>query len=165
MAPGDPQGSFLAWLHAPDPSYQLLRGRVQRLAAVSSVALGLLWWFSLDADGGRVATPALAAGWILMPAVLLLSLGVPRLKYALALPASLVSFATVLLAAATFPSAGWLLVSTGIAMGGLMGAWFWFGWAPIPGPLSKHDGRPRTLLVAVHVLLVVSGLALLATSN
>ena len=131
---------------------------------MSSVALGLLWWFSLDADGGWPATPALAAGWLLMPLALLVSLRIPRLKYALALPASLVSFATLLLAVAMFPSAGWLLVSAGIAMGGLMGAWFWFGWAPVPGPLKRHDGRWRTLLIAVHVLLIVSGIALLATS-
>jgi hypothetical protein len=48
-----------------------ITGRVRRLALVSAVALGLIWWL---AGATLEAPPAvglfLAAGWILMPATL-----------------------------------------------------------------------------------------------
>jgi hypothetical protein len=76
-----------------------MHGRIRRLAAVSSIALGGLWWLSLDVDGaGTGVHIALAAGWVLMPSVLWASLFAARLRYALALPSSLVSLAVLRLA-------------------------------------------------------------------
>lgn len=149
-------------LSAPDPAYARLRGRVVRLAAVSVVALGVIFALGVEADEGALATVALATGWVLMPCVLLLSLRVPGLKFGLAIPASLVSLATGWLALRTFPAPGWPLLSAGILMGAVMGAWFWFRWAPIPAPLLDHNGPARITLLAVHVALVVLGIGIVA---
>lgn len=155
-------GRVAAWMSAPDAPHSELSGRVQRLAAVSVVALGLIWWFSRDVDDAGFAPAALLAGWVLMPAVLLLSLRAPRVKYGLAVPATLVSLACLWLALQARPSAGWMLVSAGILMGGAMGAWFWFRWAPIPAAFDDHRSAPRIALVATHVALVTAGILALA---
>ncbi|HEY8953987.1 MAG TPA: hypothetical protein VIP78_15680, partial [Candidatus Dormibacteraeota bacterium] len=98
--------------------------RVQRLGFVSLVALGLIWWLAL----ATLAAPAwvavaLAAGWALMPIVLFGSLPRPRLRYALVLPASLVSVALLAICIAWLPgellaAAGWVLITAGVLLGG-----------------------------------------------
>lgn len=142
--------------------------RVVRLAIISALALGALW--ALAHAGGRLR-PAighlLLAGWVLMPAVLLASLRRPRLRYALVVPATLVTVALMALSATTFSSdgaaaAGWALVAGGVIVGDMLGLWFWFRLFPVPLALRDPFSRPRWALVGLHVALVVSGALLVA---
>lgn len=149
------RSSFMTWLAVDDPGYVVMRRRILRLAAVSSVALGVLLW--LARDGGATVRVSLVAGWATMPVVLVASLRLPRLKYLLAVPATLVSLPVTWLAVRE-PSPGWTLAAVGLQLGGAMGAWFWFRWAPIPGRLKDPDGLARRTLIAVHVTAVVAGM-------
>ncbi len=104
-----------------------------------------------------------------MPVVLVLSLRMPVLRYALALPSTLVGLALVAVCVTALPAqawarAGWLLLTAGIWFGGSLGAWFWFRWAPVPARLGDPFSRGRWALVAVHVLLVVVGLVLVGVA-
>lgn len=148
-----------------DPRFS---GRIRRLAATASVALGLVWGtaaFTLDA-----AWPiglALLAGWGLMPAVLVASLRMPLLRYALVLPASLVGFGLLGICFTALPSTplaatGWVLVTGGVALGGVLGLWFWYRLLPVPAALDDPFGPARLGLIVVHVGLIVLGLALAA---
>jgi hypothetical protein len=111
---------------------------------------------------------ALIAGWILMPLTLFASLVRPRLRYALVVPASLVTIALLAIVAAWPPAsrvatAGWMLMTTGIAMGGALGIWFWFRLLPVPPALDHPFSRARWTLVGIHVALIVAGILLAAT--
>jgi len=140
-----------------------MSGRVRRLSLVSSVALGVIWWLAHSSDNASpLASAGLLAGWVLMPVVLITSLRLPLLKYGLVAPSTLVLCALFLISSNAFPSFGWLALTSGVALGGLMGAWFWFRWAPIPHPLQPHNSRGRITLIAVHVTLILSGTALVA---
>ncbi len=144
--------------------------RIVRLALTSCVALGLVWWLAITTLEAHPATGiSLAAGWLLMPSLLLLSLRRPRLRYALVLPSSLVGLPLLAISAgslATEPAAraGWLLLSAGILLGGVLGIWFWFRWLPVPAFLHDPFSRGRWLLVGLHISLVVGGLALVGVS-
>jgi hypothetical protein len=145
--------------------------RVARLAITSAVALGAIW--ALAHAGGRLR-PAigylLVGGWALMPAVLLASLRRPRLRYALVVPATLVTVALVALAATAVSrngaaAAGWPLVAGGVLVGDMLGLWFWFRLFPVPPALRDPFSRGRWALVWLHVALVVSGLLLVGADR
>ncbi len=144
--------------------------RIVRLALTSCVALGLVWWLAITTlDAHPAIGVSLAAGWLLMPSLLLLSLRRPRLRYALVLPSSLVGLPLLVISAgslATEPAArvGWLLLSGGILLGGALGIWFWFRWLPVPAYLHDPFSRGRWLLVGLHIGLVVGGLAVVGLS-
>ena len=66
--------------------------RVKRLSVVSAVALGLIWGLAVGTvEAPTLVDAALAAGWMLMPTVLVASLAWPRLRYGLILPSGLVT--------------------------------------------------------------------------
>lgn len=142
--------------------------RVKRLAFVASIALGLIWALAVS----TLAAPpivgiALAAGWLLMPTVLAASLVRPLLRYALVVPATLVSAGLLAICAfwlpeAIVPAAGWLLMTAGIVLGGLLGLWFWFRPLPVPTSLDDPFAPGRIMLIGAHVGLIVVGALLVA---
>jgi hypothetical protein len=142
--------------------------RVKRLALTSVVALGVIWWLAAT----TLATPpfvgiALAVGWVLMPTVLVASLTHPRLRYALVLPATLIRAALLAISIWWLPpgpmaAAGWLLIMTGISLGGVLGVWFWFRLLPVPASLDDPFSAGRLALIGLHVALIVTGLPLAA---
>jgi hypothetical protein len=145
--------------------------RTKRLAAVSMVALGLVWGLAVTTLDAPVAVDAaLAAGWITMPAVLLASLWRPAIRYWLVVPSALVSLGLVAIIIGWRPAdpvaaAGWLLVTVGVLLGGLMGLWFWFRVLPVPSMLDDPGAAGRWALIAVHVALIVVGLALVIAAS
>ncbi len=145
--------------------------RVIRLAATSLVALGLIWGFQL----ATLQTPAfvgicLATGWVLMPVLLTASLRWPMARYGLALPSTLVGLGLITICLTALPPdwdaarVGWLMTTAGVLMGGVLGLWFWFRLAPVPRFLDDPFGPGRWTLVAVHIVLIVVGLALIGFS-
>ena len=145
--------------------------RVIRLAATSVVALGLIWGFQF----ATLQTPAfvgicLAAGWALMPVLLISSLRWPVARYGLALPSTLVGSGLIAICLTALPAewgaarVGWLMTTAGVLMGGGLGLWFWFRLAPVPRFLDDPFSPGRWTLVAVHVVLIVVGLALIGSS-
>lgn len=146
------------------------RRRVVRLSAVSAVALGLIWGLAVGTlDAPAVLLGAFLAGWILMPATLLASLSHPRLRYGLVVPASLVSVGLLAVSIGWLPgeplaATGWLLMTAGVALGGGLGLWLWYRLLPVPAALDDPFSPARWTLVGIHVLLIVTGLALAATA-
>ncbi len=144
--------------------------RIIRLALTSCVALGIVWWLATTTlDAHPAIGQSLAAGWLLMPSLLLLSLRRPRLRYALVLPSSLIGLPLLAISAGSLarePVArvGWLLLTAGILFGGALGIWFWFRWLPVPAFLHNPFSRGRWLLVGLHIGLVLGGLALVGVS-
>lgn len=142
--------------------------RVKRLALTAVVALGLIWALAVTTlTAPPLVGVALAAGWILMPAVLVASLPRPRLRYGLVVPASLVSLALIAISirwlpADVLPAAGWLLITLGILLGGALGLWFWYRLVPVPASLDDPFSSGRLALIGVHVGLIVAGLGLAA---
>ena len=106
-----------------------IRGRVVRLAVVSLVALGLVAGLAaatLDAPPAILA--GLALGWVLVPAVLAWSLRELRARYLLVVPSSLVTLGLLSICiewmpASAMAAAGWLLMTIGVALGGVLGLW------------------------------------------
>ncbi len=144
--------------------------RIKRLAAVSLVALGAIWWLATATLQAPPAVRAvLAAGWVLMPATLIASLAAPRLRYGLALPAGLVGGGLLAICAWWLPAApvaavGWLLITVGIAFGGLLGFWLWYRLLPVPPALDDPYSPARWAMIGVHVGLIVIGIGLAATA-
>lgn len=145
--------------------------RVIRLAATSVVALGLIWGF----QSATLHTPAfvgicLAAGWVLMPVLLTASLRWPLARYGLALPSTLVGVGLIAICLTALPTewdaarVGWLMTTAGVLMGGALGLWFWFRLAPVPRFLDDPFSPGRWTLVAVHIVLIIVGLALVGFS-
>lgn len=142
--------------------------RVRRLGLVSLAAPGLIWGLA----AARLAVPqslllALFAGWWLMPAVLFASISHPALRLALTIPATLITAPVLAIAARWLPGQpladlGWILIAGGLALGGLMGGWFWFRWMPVPASLDAPFAPARWGLIAVHVGLICLGLVLAA---
>lgn len=102
-----------------------------------------------------------------MPSILGFSLRWPTLRYVLVLPSFLVSVGLLAVCAMTPPAnrvarAGWLFITVGVLLGGLLGVWFWFRWLPVPGGLAHPFSRGRRTLIAIHVFLIVVGLALVS---
>ena len=141
-----------------------MRARVIRLAVTSVIALGVIFGlWSAARPGGTWAGAALGAGWALMPATLMLMLRVPRARFALVLPATLVTVALADIAVAA-RDGGWAMIALGVLLGGVLGAWFWFRLLPVPQPLRDPFGRGRWALIAVHVGLIVAGITAVALS-
>lgn len=142
--------------------------RVKRLALTSAIALGLIWALAVM----TLAVPipvhgALAAGWLLMPTLLVASLTRPRLRLALVLPASLVGVGLLAIALAWLPddpvaALGWLLMAAGVLLGGVLGLWLWLRVVPVPPQLEDPFSSGRWLLIGIHVALIALGLALAA---
>jgi hypothetical protein len=85
------------------------------------------------------------------------------------LPASLTSaglLAICLFALPDHPVArtGWMLVTGGVLLGGVLGLWFWYRLLPVPAALDDPVAGARVLLIAAHVGLILGGLALVAAS-
>lgn len=144
-------------------------GRVRRLGMVSLVALGAIWGLAAATlDAPPMVERVLAAGWVLMPSILFVSLARPMARYALVVPASLVSLGLLAIVIGWLPSApiaaaGWVLILLGVSLGGVLGLWFWYRILPVPPGLDDPFSPARWTLVAVHVALIVIGAALAAT--
>jgi hypothetical protein len=146
-----------------------LRARVRRLAITSAWALGVIWLlWALTVGRGALVGVALALGWILMPTVLWASLQRPSLRLGLIVPATLVTSGVAAIAFGPLPDdvtrAGWLALLAGLAMGGVQGAWLWFGWFPVPSALRDPFAKARLRLIFAHVTLVVSGMLLVTAA-
>jgi hypothetical protein len=145
-------------------------GRVRRLAAISVVALGLIWGLaSATLHAPSAIGVVLALGWILMPAVLLWSLVAPGARYLLIAPASLqlvglLAICVGWLPTAPIAAAGWVLMTAGVALGAVLGLLFWYRIAPVAPALDDPSARGRWALIGVHVGLVMVGWALAATA-
>jgi hypothetical protein len=141
-------------------------GRVRRLALTAVVALGVLWALAAVAlDVPPLVNTSLAAGWLLMPLILFASLSRPVMRYALVVPATLVSLPLLAISFLFLPAhpiaaAGWLLVTAGILMGGVLGTWFWFRLLPVPAALADPFAPGRLAAIGVHVALICIGLSL-----
>jgi hypothetical protein len=61
-------------------------------------------------------------------------------------------------------AAGWWLLTAGIVLGIVLGAWFWFRWLPVPAALDDPFSPGRWALIAVHAALVLVGLVVVAGS-
>ena len=145
--------------------------RVIRLAATSVVALGLIWGFQFATlEPPAFVGISLAAGWALMPVLLIASLRWPVARYGLALPSTLVGAGLIAICLTALPAGwgadrvGWLMTTAGVLMGGVLGLWFWFRLAPVPRLLDDPFSPGRWILVAVHIALIVVGLALVGSS-
>jgi hypothetical protein len=57
---------------------------------------------------------------------------------------------------------GWISIAAGLLMGGVLGGWFWFRWAPVPVALDSPFAPMRWRLIAIHVALIAIGLILIA---
>jgi hypothetical protein len=143
-----------------------MAGRVRRQMAISTLALGVIWVLvATGGDAHGVIVAALAAGWVLMPALLGLSLRRPRLRYGLIVPAGLISAGLLGLVLTALPDdaaerIGWLLTTAGVLSGGVLGSWFWYRMLPVPKALDPPVAPGRWALIAGHVFLVVAGIIL-----
>ena len=143
--------------------------RVIRLAATSVVALGLIWGFQFATlHTSAFVGICLAAGWVLMPVVLTASLRWPLARYGLAIPSTLVGVGLIAICLTALPPdwgavrIGWLVITVGVLIGGVLGLWFWFRLAPVPRFLDDPFSPGRWTLVAVHIVLIIAGLALIS---
>jgi hypothetical protein len=144
--------------------------RVKRLAATSAVALGLIWVLAVTTlEAPAPVDAALAAGWIMMPAVLVASLWRPFIRYWLIVPSTLVGLGLVAISLGWLPenpaaAAGWLSMTVGVLLGGVLGLWFWFRVVPVPATLDDPFSVGRWALIGLHVALITTGLALASTA-
>lgn len=146
-----------------------MAGRVRRLARTAAVALGIIWWLAVSTlEAPPMVGASLLLGWASMPAILVMSLRRPRLRYALVLPSSLVGvpllgITALFLPASAVAAAGWLLMTAGILLGSALGLWFWYRVLPVPRALDDPFSAGRIALIGVHVALIVAGAALAST--
>ena len=146
-----------------------MAGRVRRLARTAAVALGIIWWLAVSTlEAPPIIGASLLLGWASMPAILVMSLRRPRLRYALVLPSSLVGvpllgISALFLPASAVAAAGWLLMTAGILLGSALGLWFWYRVLPVPRALDDPFSAGRIALIGVHVALIVAGAALAST--
>jgi hypothetical protein len=141
---------------------------VRRLGAVSLVAPGLIWWLAAT----RLVVPqplllALIAGWWLMPTTLFASIPYPSIRPLLIAPATLITVPVLVIVAWWSPvqpvaQAGWLLIATGLLLGGVLGGWFWFRWLPVPRVFDHPFAPARWGMIVIHVALICAGLLLAA---
>jgi len=142
---------------------------VRRLALTSVVALGMIWALAVATlDAPVLISVGLAAGWLLMPSILVASLADPRWRYALVVPASLVGISLLAISVAWRPApplaaAGWVMMTGGVLLGGLLGLWFWYRIVPVPRQLDDPFSPRRLGLIRAHVVLIVIGLLLAAS--
>ena len=119
-------------------------------------------------DAPVLISVGLAAGWLLMPSILVASLADPRWRYALVVPASLVGISLLAISVAWRPApplaaAGWVMMTGGVLLGGLLGLWFWYRIVPVPRQLDDPFSPRRLGLIRAHVVLIVIGLLLAAS--
>jgi len=143
---------------------RLFTHRVRRLVWVSVFALGVICVMAFLDDAPNWVLALLAAGWLLMPAILAISLRRPMMRYALVVPATVVPIGLMwmVLTASEATLTGWILMAVGILFGGLLGMWFWFRWFPVPRVFADPYGGPRISLIGVHIALVLAGAAMVA---
>lgn len=143
---------------------RLFTHRVRRLVWVSIFALGVIWVMAFLDDAPNWVLALLAAGWLLMPSILAVSLRRPMMRYALVIPATIVPVGLMwmVLTASEATLTGWILMAVGILFGGLLGMWFWFRWFPVPRVFADPYGGPRIALVGIHIALVLAGAAMVA---
>jgi hypothetical protein len=141
--------------------------RIRRLAAVSSVALGVIWLMAAETTPSHHPGIdfALFAGWVTMPTVLWGSIRRPSIRPLVFIPSALVTLGLVALYLTAAPESmvartGWVLVTGGILLGGVLGGWFWFRWFPVPASLDHPFSPGRWALIWLHVAMIVGGLAL-----
>lgn len=141
---------------------RLFAHRVRRLVAISAVALGVIWGLAFVDEAPTWVLVLLVVGWASMPTVLAASLSRPSLRFALIVPASAVSVGLIgmVMNASEGTVMGWLLITLGILLGGLLGVWFWFRWLPVPRILDDPFGWPRVALVGLHLALILVGATL-----
>lgn len=146
--------------------------RVRRLARVSAVVLGIIWFLAIRTTEphGAAIDGALLAGWVLMPTVLWISIHRPEIRPLVFLPSALVTVGLVALCLTALPDddvarGGWLLITGGILFGGFLGGWFWFRWFPVPASLDSPFSSPRWALIGAHVAMIVAGVALVALGH
>jgi FtsH-binding integral membrane protein len=145
--------------------------RVVRLAVTSVIALAAIFaQWAWTGNGNLAILIALGGGWILMPTLLMLSLRRPELRYGVVVPAAAVGLALVAICLWNSPPSpiarsGWILISSGVLLGGFLGAWFWFRWLPVPRQLDDPYSPGRWAMIAVHAGLIVTGLGLLLLSD
>jgi hypothetical protein len=141
-------------------------GRVRRLAAVSALFLGLIWWAAANERGAPGwAILLLAAGWATMPTLLVASLWHPLLRVLLVIPSTLVTFGLAGAIAlgengGMSATAGWLMLLAGILMGDVLGLWFWLRLAPAPVGMDDPFATMRWAAICVHIALILLGLVL-----
>lgn len=140
-------------------------GRLRRLILVSAVVLGLITLLAgVTTDAPPVAVGMLAAGWVLMPTLLYAGLDRPRLRYLLAVPATLVAAGLISVLAhlegGPVAQMGWWLITAGALYGGGLGIWFWYRWMPVPEALDDPFSPGRIVLISIHVALIVVGVAM-----
>ena len=159
-------------LTRPETGVELTRdprfsGRIRRLVSVSAVALGLITVLAVATTEAPLwLIGMLASGWVTMPLILSASLRQPLLRYGLVIPATVVTVGLVAvcwrwLPVSALARAGWYLVTTGVATGGLLGAWFWYRIAPVPRSLTDPFSTTRLALVAVHAGMVSVGIGMI----
>lgn len=141
----------------------LFTPRVRRLVAISTVALGLITLLVATRAGSHNEPSLLLAaiGWLLMPVILTISLRRPRWRYLLAIPATTVAIALIVVSIqftdGLMTTVGWWMMTSGILIGGTLGMWFWYRWLPVPGSLDDPFSFGRWSLIAAHVGLVAVG--------
>ncbi len=141
-------------------------GRVRRLSLVSAVALGAIWGietYSLEAH--PLVGYSLLAGWVAMPTVLVGSLWRPQIRMLVIVPSTLVTLGLLGICATALPAEGparlgWMLITGGVLFGAVLGAWFWYRWLPVPASLGDPSSSRRWTLIAIHIVLILSGLLL-----
>ena len=165
MAPDRPQNPLHPIELTTDPRFTK---RVVRLTITSAFALALIWFLStVTLQPHPMIGRGLALGWLLMPSILGLSLRWPRLRYALIVPSTLVTVALLAICMTALPDnkvigTGWVLITGGVLLGALLGAWFWFRWMPVPARLSDPFSQGRSALIVVHVGLIAVGVGLIS---
>ena len=141
--------------------------RVRRLVFVSAIALGVITLLAVRSGGPTWSVVLLAAGWVLMPVILAASLRRPMLRYALVVPATLVTLGLLGMVFGTSGTEllGWAMLTAGILLGGTLGMWFWYRWMPVPRAFDDPYGTARMILVAIHIGLVLVGAAIVFTAT
>ncbi len=153
------------WLPTSVSEFASNRSRLERLAGVSAVALGLVFLLILRDPGIRLSSAALVgAGWVLMPPTLLLAAWRPELRRLTLVPAGSVWTGVAIATLDTEFAADWSLLLAGLSGGGLLGAWLWLGWIPAPRWRTEPQHPFRWALIACHVGSVAGGLTWLLLS-
>jgi hypothetical protein len=145
--------------------------RVKRLATTSAVVLGLIWALAVTTlETPLLIEVVLAVGWVLMPAVLMVGLRRPSMRYWLIVPSTLVSLGLLAISIAWAPddptaAVGWRLMTVGVLLGGVMGAWFWFRVVPVPTTLDDPSAAGRWAFITLHVALITLGLLMVIVAG
>lgn len=174
--PARPDVGIVAQTTSPGPGsemgvHPMIVARVRRLAAVSTVALGAVFFLAVDRLDAPVALDvALAAGWLSMPVLLALSIRRPRFRYLLVVPSTLVGAALFMICVSALPTdgvarAGWLSVTAGVLFGGVLGIWFWYRLLPVPSLFDEPFSPGRWTLITIHVAMIVAGLGLVIAAG